>query len=122
MGDQRKLWLRQQLDQHALPHVVRARVLRSSPYLLPVHRSHASIAPAVRKARNLPEDLIRLCVGIEDPDDLIDDLEAALLEAGAVRVVDDDDGEGLSGLDDDDGEDGLIGLGLSGALFVPAPG
>ncbi|KPV74421.1 uncharacterized protein RHOBADRAFT_37433 [Rhodotorula graminis WP1] len=38
--------------------------------------------------RNLPEDLIRLCVGIEDPQDLVDDLEAALLEAGAVRVVD----------------------------------
>lgn len=49
---------------------------------------HASIDPAVRKARNLPEDLIRLCVGIEDPEDLIDDLEAALLEAGAVRVID----------------------------------
>lgn len=49
---------------------------------------HASIDPAVRAARNLPEDLIRLCVGIEDPEDLIDDLEAALLEAGAVRVVD----------------------------------
>lgn len=42
----------------------------------------------MRAARNLPEDLIRLCVGIEDPQDLIDDLEAALLEAGAVRVVD----------------------------------
>lgn len=36
----------------------------------------------------MPEDLIRLCIGIEHPDDLIDDLEAALLEAGAVRVVD----------------------------------
>jgi len=49
---------------------------------------HASIDPAVRAARNLPEDLIRLCVGIEDSEDLIDDLEAALLEAGAVRVID----------------------------------
>lgn len=49
---------------------------------------HASIAPALRAERNLPEDLIRLCVGIEDSEDLIDDLEAALLEAGAVRVVD----------------------------------
>lgn len=29
-----------------------------------------------------------MCVGIEDAEDLIDDLEAALLEAGAVRVVD----------------------------------
>ncbi|GAA5822731.1 hypothetical protein JCM3770_000558 [Rhodotorula araucariae] len=55
---------------------------------MPCLMSHASIDPAVRAARNLPEDLIRLCVGIEDPQDLIDDLEAALLEAGAVRVVD----------------------------------
>ncbi|KAI5475406.1 cystathionine beta-lyase [Pseudohyphozyma bogoriensis] len=55
---------------------------------MPCLMSHASIDPAVRAARNLPENLIRLCVGIEDSDDLIDDLEAALLEAGAVRVVD----------------------------------
>ncbi|GAA6010092.1 hypothetical protein JCM10207_007555 [Rhodosporidiobolus poonsookiae] len=55
---------------------------------MPCLMSHASIDPAVRAARNLPEDLIRLCVGIEDADDLVDDLEAALLEAGAVRVVD----------------------------------
>ncbi|SCZ87567.1 BZ3500_MvSof-1268-A1-R1_Chr2-2g05033 [Microbotryum saponariae] len=55
---------------------------------MPCLMSHASIDPKVRKERNLPEDLIRLCVGIEDPEDLIDDLEAALLEAGAVRVVD----------------------------------
>ncbi|KAM0752517.1 cystathionine beta-l [Meredithblackwellia eburnea MCA 4105] len=55
---------------------------------MPCLMSHASIDPKVRKERNLPEDLIRLCVGIEDADDLIDDLEAALLEAGAVRVVD----------------------------------
>ncbi|GAA5907493.1 hypothetical protein JCM8208_001393 [Rhodotorula glutinis] len=55
---------------------------------MPCLMSHASIDPAVRAARNLPEDLIRLCVGIEDPQDLLDDLEAALLEAGAVRVVD----------------------------------
>ncbi|GAA5987708.1 hypothetical protein JCM11641_002566 [Rhodosporidiobolus odoratus] len=55
---------------------------------MPCLMSHASIDPAVRAARNLPEDLIRLCVGIEDVDDLLDDLEAALLEAGAVRVLD----------------------------------
>jgi hypothetical protein len=40
----------------------------------------------VRAERGLPEDLIRLCVGIEDPADLIDDLEHALLEAGAITV------------------------------------
>ena len=49
--------------------------------------SHASIDPAVRAARGLPEDLIRLCVGIEEADDLIEDLEFALLEAGAITPV-----------------------------------
>jgi hypothetical protein len=60
---------------------------------MPCLMSHASIDPAVRAARNLPEDLIRLCVGIEDTEDLIDDLEAALLEAGAIRAEDDASGE-----------------------------
>lgn len=32
----------------------------------------------------MPEDLIRLCVGIEDPHDLLDDLERALIHAGAI--------------------------------------
>lgn len=41
----------------------------------------------MRAARGLPEDLIRLCVGIEDPGDLIDDLQHALLEAGAVTLA-----------------------------------
>lgn len=48
---------------------------------------HASIDSAVRAARGLPEDLIRLCVGIEDPVDLLDDLEHALLEAGAIKLA-----------------------------------
>jgi hypothetical protein len=47
--------------------------------------SHASISAAVRAERGLPENLIRLCVGIEDPRDLIDDLEASLLSAGAIQ-------------------------------------
>ena len=47
---------------------------------------HASIDPAVRAARGLPEDLIRLCVGIEDLSDLLDDLRHALLEAGAITM------------------------------------
>jgi len=34
----------------------------------------------------LPEDLIRLCVGIEDTHDLVDDLENSLLEAGAIEL------------------------------------
>jgi cystathionine beta-lyase/mevalonate kinase len=53
---------------------------------MPCVMSHASIDPAIRAARGLPEDLIRLCVGIEDPSDLLDDLERALLEAGAITI------------------------------------
>lgn len=54
---------------------------------------HASIDPATRAARGLPEDLIRLCVGIEDPEDLVEDLERALLEAGAISLVPSAEGE-----------------------------
>ncbi|PWN42035.1 cystathionine beta-l [Ceraceosorus guamensis] len=52
---------------------------------MPCLMSHASIDPKIRAARRLPEDLIRLCVGIEDCRDLIEDLEAALLQAGAIK-------------------------------------
>ena len=52
----------------------------------PHHSRHASIDAATRAERGLPEDLIRLCVGIEDTDDLLDDLEHALLEAGAITL------------------------------------
>ena len=34
----------------------------------------------------MPENLIRLCCGIEDPRDLIDDLEHSLLAAGAITA------------------------------------
>jgi cystathionine beta-lyase/mevalonate kinase len=54
---------------------------------MPCVMSHASIDPATRAERGLPEDLIRLCVGIEDPADLLDDLERALLEAGAITLA-----------------------------------
>ncbi|KAH9838355.1 cystathionine beta-lyase [Rhodofomes roseus] len=57
---------------------------------MPCVMSHASIDPATRAARGLPEDLIRLCVGIEDPADLIDDLQHALLAAGAITYAADD--------------------------------
>jgi cystathionine beta-lyase len=54
---------------------------------MPCRMSHASIDPKTRAERNMPEDIIRLCVGIEDVDDLIDDLKRALVQAGAVRVT-----------------------------------
>lgn len=49
---------------------------------MPCKMSHASIPAEIRKQRHLPEDLIRLCVGIEHPDDLINDLSRALSQAG----------------------------------------
>jgi hypothetical protein len=75
-------------DKHALRNVVSflthypVRVLVLSAVTL----SHASIDPATRAARGLPEDLIRLCVGIEDAEDLVDDLERALFQAGAIML------------------------------------
>ena len=45
---------------------------------MPCHMSHASIDAKTRQERAFPEDLIRLCVGIEDADDLIDDLRRAV--------------------------------------------
>jgi cystathionine beta-lyase len=44
--------------------------------------SHAAIPAEVRRARSLPEDLVRLSVGLEDGDDLIEDLDQALDAAG----------------------------------------
>ncbi|KAJ3341538.1 cystathionine beta-lyase [Gonapodya sp. JEL0774] len=51
---------------------------------MPCHMSHASIPAHIRAEREMPEDLIRLCVGIEDVEDLIEDLEAALRGAGVL--------------------------------------
>lgn len=45
---------------------------------MPCFMSHASIPAAVREARGLTEDLIRISVGIEDVNDLIADLDHAL--------------------------------------------
>jgi cysteine-S-conjugate beta-lyase len=45
---------------------------------MPCRMSHASIDAKTRRERQMPEDIIRLCVGIEDPADLIDDLFRAV--------------------------------------------
>jgi len=45
---------------------------------MPCRMSHASIDAKTRQERALPEDIIRLCVGIEDADDLVDDLSRAV--------------------------------------------
>lgn len=44
----------------------------------PASMSHASYDPAARAAHGIRDDLIRLSVGLEDFDDLRDDLDAAL--------------------------------------------
>lgn len=53
---------------------------------MPCKMSHASIDEKTRKERDFPEDLIRLCVGIENPEDLIEDLKVALIKAQCVKV------------------------------------
>ena len=53
---------------------------------MPCQMSHASIPEHIRKERELPEMLIRLCVGIEDVRDLLDDLVFALLHANAITA------------------------------------
>lgn len=65
---------------------------------MPCRMSHASIDAATRKERALPEDIIRLCIGIEDVSDLLDDLQQALVRAGAVRITED----GIVALSDDE--------------------
>ncbi|KAI0158965.1 cystathionine beta-lyase [Pestalotiopsis sp. NC0098] len=54
---------------------------------MPCRMSHASIDPKTRAERQMPEDIIRLCVGIEDVNDLIDDLSRSLTQAGAVTIT-----------------------------------
>jgi len=44
---------------------------------LPCRMSHASIPLALRHRLGPPEDLVRLSIGIEDVDDLLEDLSQA---------------------------------------------
>ncbi|CAL8468529.1 g8069 [Coccomyxa elongata] len=53
----------------------------SSLISLPCYMSHASIPAALRAARGLPDDLVRISVGIEDPSDLLADLDRAMRKA-----------------------------------------
>lgn len=58
---------------------------------MPCVMSHASIDAKTREERDFPEDLIRLCIGIENVEDLIDDLTKALLKSGAVKINEKDE-------------------------------
>lgn len=55
----------------------------SSSISLPCSMSHKSIPAGVRAAHALPDDLVRLSIGLESEDDLVADLDAAL---AACRV------------------------------------
>jgi cystathionine beta-lyase/cystathionine gamma-synthase len=48
----------------------------------PASMTHASVPPAMREAMGLTDGLVRLSVGIEDPEDLLGDLETALVGLG----------------------------------------
>ncbi len=50
----------------------------SSTISVPLKMSHASVPPEVLAQRPIPDSLLRLSLGIEDADDLIDDLTQAL--------------------------------------------
>jgi cysteine-S-conjugate beta-lyase len=54
---------------------------------LPGRMSHASVPPQVAAQRQLPQDLVRLSVGIEDAEDLIADLAEALEVAESVSEL-----------------------------------
>ena len=64
----------------------------NSTISLPGCMSHASVPPEVGRLRELPSDLVRISVGIEDAGDLIADLEQAFatarLEAESVSERD----------------------------------
>jgi cystathionine beta-lyase/cystathionine gamma-synthase len=42
------------------------------------------VPAAVRHARAFPDDLVRLSIGLEDPRDLIEDLERALTRSAVA--------------------------------------
>jgi cystathionine beta-lyase len=53
---------------------------------LPGIMSHASIPSEVKSAREFPEDLVRMSIGIETADDLIADLQRAMVSFTKVVV------------------------------------
>lgn len=59
----------------------------NSTISLPCRMSHASIPASLKHRLGPPEDLVRLSIGIEDANDLIEDLERALAVAGAAGAA-----------------------------------
>lgn len=48
----------------------------------PSSTTHSSLTPQVRADMGVTEDMLRISIGLEDPDDLIEDLDQALRKAG----------------------------------------
>ena len=63
----------------------------NSTISLPNYMSHASIPQHLRQQKSIPADLVRISVGAEDVDDLVEDLsqafEFAARQIGAARAV-----------------------------------
>jgi methionine-gamma-lyase len=53
----------------------------------PASTTHQLLPPEIRKRHGVTDSLVRLSVGIEDPEDLIADLEQALNQASLVGVA-----------------------------------
>lgn len=49
--------------------------------------THASVPPEQRKMLNINDNLVRLSVGLEDEEDLIEDLKQALEVAMKQKIV-----------------------------------
>lgn len=57
---------------------------------LPCYMSHASIPKEIREARGLPDDLVRISPGIENTQDLLDDLTRAF-DIAAKQIQEEDE-------------------------------
>ena len=59
----------------------------NSTISLPNYMSHASIPAHLRQQKSIPADLVRISVGVEDIDDLVDDLSRAFEAASRQTAV-----------------------------------
>jgi cystathionine beta-lyase len=53
----------------------------------PAKMSHAAMDPQARNERGITDALLRLSVGLENPEDLINDFEAALKKTATVHYI-----------------------------------
>jgi cystathionine beta-lyase len=59
----------------------------NSTVSIPNFMSHASIPEALRATKQIPRDLVRVSIGLEDVDDLIADLSEAIERATSNRTT-----------------------------------